>query len=478
MKFLQKVASRAKEFPNPSSRNTNFTEMQHEELKEYSDMGIQYDPTLIYVSSAVQTVPPPIIPTTSLFIQTDPPPTTRTYAIQTDSLPKEPKKVTREIEIQTDAPETDEVTAIIPAIVETTTSGEESLASSSSTILPPTPKQRLLSLSSQDEPPTYNQVAAQRLEEEKERKRVNDVLTRWHLGAKLRKVLVLGNTSRAHSRNEKERGGIGGGEDDDEGSNNVVDELDVEGIEGGIPEDLIEEWKALKAEMGVECGVIDKILEHSTKIPPRSPTTGASLTAKEKGKRRSGRFYNIYNTYVYGGSSSSDSPTTTENNDNSSDANASSSTKHHRSLGTTLANLATQSLVFVTASAVVFIALTPYIPYLLSAVLPSGNDTHIPGGPTAFDRQAWRSYNSLGGGGGEGFTFAAATQRGAKGLFSGWMGTTVGLGGAGIGVGAVQVGGDGIGVGGDGGGAATDAVWRVLGRVGGGAARIARGWPT
>lgn len=466
MKEQQKVASRAKELPNPSSRNTHFTEMQHEDLKEYSDMGIQYDPTLTCVSSGVQTLPPPIIPTTSLSVQTEPPPTTHTYAIQTDAPLEEPKKVTMEIEIQTDSPAIEEV-IVVPATVETTISGEESLASSSSTILPPTPKQRSLSLPSEDEPPTYNQVTAQRLEEEKERRRVNDVLTRWHLGAKLRKVLVLGSTAHSHSHDEKEGGGSDEGEDGE--VDNVVDEVDVEGIEGGIPEDLIEEWKALKAEMGVECGVIDKILESSTKIPPRGSATDASSSTKDKGKRRSGRFFNIYNTYVYGGSS--DSPTSENNNNNNTNDNA--NTRHHRSLGTTLTHLAAQSLVFASASAVVFVALTPYIPYLLSAVLPNGYNYQVPGGPTAFDRQAWQSYNTLGGGGGEGFTFAAATQRGVSGMFSGWMGTTAGLG-AGIGVGAAHVG----GAGGDGDGVATEAVWRVLERLGGGAARLARGWPT
>lgn len=354
-----------------------------------------------------------------------------------------------EIEIQTDAyisePEASTSTGL-----EIPTPGEESLASSSSTILPPTPKPRPLSLSLEDEPPTYNQVAAQRLEEEKERRRVNEVLSRWHLGAKL-KGLLGSHLHDEHAQRRNEKRSVEG----DESDNVDVVDVDVDGIEGGVAEDLVEEWKAMKAELGVECGVIDKILENSTKIPrnpPTSPDTPSSSSTVDKGKRRSGRFFNIYNTYVYGSSDSTTQPNTT---------NTSTPSK---GLGTSLTNLATQTLVFASASAVVFIALTPYIPYFLSAALSSSSN--IPGGANLYDRAAWASFNTLGGGAGEGIAFAARGGGvGANGLF-GW-------GHAAGGVGAANAGGVGLGDVGT-----TEAVWKVLERVGGGAARMARGWPT
>ncbi|KAJ3556586.1 hypothetical protein NP233_g11944 [Leucocoprinus birnbaumii] len=106
-----KVASRAKELSHPSSQKshtfqerTSRIEPEHsitlEELKEYSDFAIQYDPTLICVSAGVQTLPPPIIPK----IQMTPPEIPiRTFAAQTDPPPPPPpKKITIEMEIRTD----------------------------------------------------------------------------------------------------------------------------------------------------------------------------------------------------------------------------------------------------------------------------------------------------------------------------------------------------------------------------------------
>ncbi|KXN81216.1 hypothetical protein AN958_05731 [Leucoagaricus sp. SymC.cos] len=454
----RKVASRAKELPDPSSKRSHTfhertagIDAEHsitlEEVKEYSDIAIQYDPTLVCVSSGVQTLPPPIIPTSTIGTQVTPPEIpVRVFAIQTDPPPASPKKVTTEMEIQTDLPEEDE-SGTTSAGTETPIQGEgiESLASSSSTILPPTPKPhtRSLSLGGEDEPPTYNQVAAQRAEEEKERRIVNETLARWHVGAKLRS-LVASTLDHPHSHKRRSDEGREGGDEAD------ADGVQVEPIEGGITEDLVEEWKALKEELGVECLVIDKILEQSTKIPRGPATTGANAdgskkkaTTEDKGKRRSGRFFNIYNTYVYG---SADGPSTT------SSTSSSSSTKS--SFTTTLTNLATQTLLVTSASAVVFVVLTPYLLSSLSSVGPN-----IPGGPTAYDRAAWASFNALGGGGGEGFAFAPS---------QGWFGAAPAAGGVGGGI----LG----GVGGD--GQATEAVWKVLERVGGGAARMARGWPT
>lgn len=336
-----------------------------------------------------------------------------------------------EVEIQTEVPTPMSTGTATPNQGE----GLESLASSSSTILPPTPKAhvRPLSLGGEDEPPTYNQVAAQRAEEDKERRVVNEALARWHVGAKLRSLSVSSMPDHAHQRKHREEQQEGGTFDNDG--------VQLEPVKGGIAEEMVEEWKALKAELGVECLVIDKILEKSEKIPRGvANDASSSTTSDNKGKRRSGRFFNIYNTYVYGSS------------DGSSPSTSNSSLSGRKNLATTLTNFATQTLLFASASAIVFVALTPY---LLSPV-------NIPGGPNNYDRAAWASYNNLGGGGGEGIAFTPAAT---VGLFGGVLmgrGRRVFEGAMAGGVGDGQV----------------DAVWRVLERVGGGAVRLARGWPT
>jgi len=148
---------------------------------------------------------------------------------------------------------------------------------------------------------------------------------------------------------------------------------------------VMEEWKALKEELGVECMVIDEIVANSEKVTgPRLP--------KDGGKARRGRFYNIYNTYVYGDKNIPGLPT----------------------------GVASQVAMWVGASALVLLAVSPYmVPHY-----------SVPGGPTYYDRAAWTSFNTM------------------------------------------QAAGEGFSPDG------TTAVWNFLGRVGGGAARIARGWPT
>ena len=116
-------------------------------------------------------------------------------------------------------------------------------------------------------------------------------------------------------------------------------------------------------------------------------TLGASAGSK---RRKSGRFYNIYNTYVYG------------------DPDGGSVIKNG------------QLLICVGASALVAFLMG-------QAMAPQYS---IPGGPTYYDRAAWSSFNSMQAAG-EGFT-----------------------------------------------GDSTAAVWTFLGRLGGGAARTLRGWPT
>ena len=213
----------------------------------------------------------------------------------------------------------------------------ESMASSSSTIVPPTPKAHTQPLESanSDQPPAYNQINLQE-QEERDLQLVTNAMKNLHPGAS----------------------------------------FPFGPVPGGISEEVSEDWKTLNRELGVGCTVIDKIIEKSDKT--------------KKGKQRHNRFYNIYNTYVYG----------------------------EKGLAS---GLASQVALCVGASALVILAYTQ----LTSPAIYS-----IPGGPTYYDRQAWKAFNSM------------------------------------------QAAGEGFGY------DDTAAVWAILGRVGGGAARIARGWPT
>ena len=153
------------------------------------------------------------------------------------------------------------------------------------------------------------------------------------------------------------------------------------------------------------------------KIIENSVRVPPRLRAKEKGRSASGRFYNIYNKFYIG-----DKAATTN--------------------GTGGGGLNRQNLpMWVGASALVLLAMSPYMLVLFS---PAAHYS-VPGGPTYYDRTAWASFNGMQAAG-EGFGY--------------------GVGGA-YGGGYAAGGADG-----------TAAVWDFLGRVGGGAARIARGWPT
>lgn len=161
---------------------------------------------------------------------------------QTDA----PKKVLRvSAEVQTD-PEEDKSRHKSDLSEE-----EERLAASTSTAHP-----RLFyqSLHPWDEPPSY---ALSELEQSTtcEDRAALDVLRKWH------GVKVLGPSPK------------------------------------GISQDTMEDWAALKRELGVECAVIDKIIEQSTKHGRLSRRDYARRYV-EGGKRK---FYNIYNTYVLGG---------------------------------------------------------------------------------------------------------------------------------------------------------------------------------
>lgn len=309
-----------------------------EETKEYSDSSTQYDLTFFYKSHSFQTDPEPKIIRASFSTQTEPPPTTDVIAIQTEPEPEPAPPSMSEMEIQTEPIEEEGVEeSRSPSPQEQ----PESMASSSSTIIPPTPKahshQHLLE--HPDAPPSYNQVSAQE-QEERELRALAESLKQWHRGVNFR--------------------------------------FPLEGVPGGLPEEAIEEWKALQSQLGVGCAVIDKIVENSQRVPRKHP--------KENGKGGWFPFINIHNKIYFGASGASSS-----------------------------------LAMWVGASALVLLALSPYM-----APTPDS----VPGGPTYYDRSAWSSFNTLHATG-EGFSS------------------------------------DG-----------TAAVWSFLGRVGGGAARIARGWPT
>ena len=310
------------------------TRRTSDEFKEYSDGATQYDPTLFAVSHSMQTDPPPKVMKSSFSVQTE-------TAPEPKRLPPPPPRITMEMEIQTEEEEASRSPS--PQL--------ESMASSSSTIVPPTPKPQTKALNDEhsDEPPAYNQITGDGDEGE-----WRETLKQWHNGVK----------------------------------------IPFEAIEGGISEEVVEDWKALKQELGVECMVIEKILANSERTIVASTSR---LPQEQKAARRSGRFYNIYNTYVYG------------------DSSKAPATSNGFSFG-----FASQAIMLMGASALVFMAATPYL-------IPSYS---IPGGATYYDRSAWNSFNSM------------------------------------------QAGGEGFGSDG------TAAVWNFLGRVGGGAARMARGWPT
>ena len=283
---------------------------------------MQYEPQLFLATTATQTPPEPKILRSSFSIQTDPVPQPEPKVIVRTPTPP-PARVMVEMDIQTEENEREPSRSPSP---------DETMVSSSSTVMPSSSKTDVDHLDIPlDQPPAYNQLS-----EQQEWHDAAATLKKWHAGLK----------------------------------------LPVQGVPGGLPAETAAEWKALKEELGVECGVIEKMIAQSAERPPSKDDP--------KGKRRRGRFYNIYNTYVYDGSI----PTTA---------------------------------IIVGTTAIVVLALSPYL-----SSAPS-----IPGGATYYDRQAWNSFNSIHAAG-EGYLPPDGTS----------------------------------------------TVWNFLGRVGGGAARAARGWPT
>ncbi|TFY50647.1 hypothetical protein EVJ58_g10954, partial [Rhodofomes roseus] len=295
----RKVASRAKRLET----------IKVDEVKEYSDTGVQHAMSEFTASHDVQTDPEPKILTASFSMQTDERPLA-SMDIQTDPEPELEAVEVREMvsmEVQTDeqepVPPTSNALGLDLDI--------DSMASSSSTLLPPTPRQKSEELHDHmhDLPPDYDQVTSE--EREQLAMRVaEETVKQWHRGLK----------------------------------------LPIEPVEGGISGDAAEDWKALKEELGVECSVIDKLVEESQR-------NGAGRRDSERSSRRkSSRFYNIYNTYVYGGDSEGSSV------------------------------LSTSQLLFCVgvSAAVAFVVGQATAPQYA-----------IPGGLTPYDRAAWSSFNSI-----------------------------------------------------------------------------------
>ncbi|KAI9454398.1 hypothetical protein BJY52DRAFT_729492 [Lactarius psammicola] len=327
-----------------------------EDSREYADAYTQYDPQLFAKTSTTQTDPPPKILTTSFGAQTDMSPNSISTQTDTPTL-----RVTMEVEIQT------EETALSrsPSPQE----DDEALASSSSTVLPPTPKAKptplnLAANSQTDLPPSYNQVTSEIPFHDFLHLLDSDDLPFAHIPdpQKRRDLRIAVETLRSWHNGLKLP------------LRQCVD----------VSAETLEEWRALKSEVGIGCKVIDRAFEDAV--------TNSTPTSR---RQKSNRFYNIYNTYVYGGNSVAGRLPP-------------------------WSGLASHALFCVGASAVVFFAMSPFMPHQYV----------VPGGPTYYDRAAWSSFNTM-----------HATGEGFPG-----EGTT--------------------------------AVWNFLGRVGGGAARIARGWPT
>lgn len=333
------------------------------ENREYADAYTQHDPTSFTKTSTAQTDPAPRILATSLGTQTDVSQTSTSIPTQTDiPIPR----ITTEVEVQTE-----EATSRSPSPQEE----DDALASSSSTVLPPTPKANVTPLdiitsnSPIDLPPSYNQVTSETPS--------HDIL---HL-------LDAEDLSFSHIPDPRKRRDL-----------RIAVEtlliwhsgLKVPPLRSSVQvsADMLEEWRALKAEVGMGCSVLDRALEGAAAATKNAPSSSR--------RRKSGRFYNIYNTYVYGGDG-------------------------YNGLAGKMpwGGLASHALLCVGASAVVFFVMSPFL----------AHQYVVPGGPSYYDRSAWSSFNTMYPAG-EGFA-----------------------------------------------GEGNIAMWNFLGRLGGGAARIARGWP-
>ena len=190
------------------------------------------------------------------------------------------------------------------------------MASSSSTILSPTPQGELSALHPHDLPPSYTQIALHPSPPDP-----LDVLEKWHSGLT----------------------------------------LPIAAITEGISEDTVEEWRALKEDLGVECSVIDKIIEASARTGPRPQS-------------RRNHFSNTYNTW-------------------SSDPGGADAEGRGGFLAFSLNN-AKYVILWMGAWACVYLAMSPY---------NSAQYTPM-GDPTYYDHVSWASFNSMQAPG-EGFSY-------------------------------------------------------------------------
>lgn len=289
-----------------TGRTNKVETVTFEETKEYASASTQCCPSEHSLVGTTQTDPEPQVVTATFAIQTEEK-VTSSFAIQTDPDPLPIPRITASIEIQTDVPElepepesdTESESSRSPSTIE-----EDALASSSSTVLPPTPKGEP---SHADLPPSYTQVASQDSSEP------FDTLRKWHHGL----------------------------------------QLPIGAIPSGISQDTAEEWRTIKTELGVECAVIDQIVEASIKTGPRPSS-------------HKDRFYNIYNTYVYG-----------RDKDGSGSGGGGG--------GSFALNALKQALFCMGASACVCLVMGPYIAAQYAPV----------GGATYYDRAAWSSFNAI-----------------------------------------------------------------------------------
>ncbi|KAF9232950.1 hypothetical protein BU15DRAFT_54501 [Melanogaster broomeanus] len=306
---IQTIITRKKR--KVTGRTNQVETVMFEETKEYADASTQYYSSEHTSACSTQTDPEPRVMTAAFAIQTEAT-LSSSFAIQTDPEPLPIPQITASIEIQTDVAE-QELEAESESDTESelfrspSPTEEDPLASSSSTVLPPTPKGQLPPHA--DLPPSYTQVASQSHPSEP-----FDMLKQWHHGL----------------------------------------QLPIGAISSGISEDTAEEWRTIKAELGVECAVIDQIVEASAKTGPRPSS-------------HKNRFYNIYNTYVYGG-----------DKDGAGSENGGGG-------GSFALNAAKQLLFCMGASACVYIVMGPYIAAQYTPV----------GGATYYDRAAWSSFNTM-----------------------------------------------------------------------------------
>lgn len=145
-------------------------------------------------------------------------------------------------------------------------------------------------------------------------------------------------------------------------------------LPGGISREAVEDWHALKRELGVKCPIIEEIIEQSGKQTKQgmsfgfSPMRGESARRYVEGGKR--RFYNIYNTYILGGEESS------------------------------RAASASREVIMVGKWAV---AIGAWSAFLLWYGSSDGGRLVPPGSPSYTDRALWSSFNALAGAPGEGF---------------------------------------------------------------------------